>query len=68
MVFVNAGFEREEVQLTLPKAWRKQVRKVSLYRTDERTDLSLVETIEGSLRPLSIAPRSLTTCVVDLGF
>ena len=66
LVFVNTGFEREEVRLTLPKAMQKQVRKISLYRTDERTDLSLVESIEGASRPLSIAPRSLTTCVVEL--
>ena len=68
MVFVNTGFEPEEVQLSLPKAMQKQVRKISLYRTDERTDLSLVETLDGASRSLSIAPRSLTTCVVDLGF
>ena len=66
LVFVNTGFEREEVRLSLPKAMQKQVRKISLYRTDERTDLSLVESIEGASRPLSIAPRSLTTCVVEL--
>ena len=66
LVFVNTGFEPEEVQLTLPKAWQKQVRKISLYRTDERTDLSLVETLDGASRSLSIAPRSLTTCVVEL--
>ena len=60
------GFEREELRLSLPKAMQKQVRKISLYRTDERTDLSLVESIEGASRPLSIAPRSLTTCVVEL--
>ena len=68
LVFVNTGFEREEVRLTLPKAMQKQVRKISLYRTDERTDLSLVETLDGASRSLSIAPRSLTTCVVELGF
>ncbi len=61
-VFVNSAFVDQEVVLSGPK----KVKGVSVYRTDERTDLARVYTSAKSPEKYLIPARSLVTVVLDM--
>ncbi len=65
IVFVNSGFENEQVSLQLPKAYGKKVKKTSVYRTDKRSDLANVGVYDKLNTDCQIVARSLTTVVLD---
>lgn len=62
-VFVNSSFEDIQVDLSLPKSWKKKVSSVTSYRTDSRHDLA--KTITGSGCSHTIAARGVTTIVFE---
>lgn len=67
-VYVNSSFEMVPVKISFLNGWGKEVKKVSVFRTDDRTDLAKVYMPEGFLsdREYVIPPRSLVTMVFDL--
>lgn len=67
LVGVNTGFKTEIVNFKLSSEFREKIKNVFVYRTDERTDLALVQSTENLSEVCSIAPRSLTTIVFNLG-
>ena len=64
VVFVNSSFEEKPVELSMPKAWKKNVTAVTSYRTDARHDLARTVTGEGTSHV--IGARGVTTIVFDL--
>ena len=63
-VFVNSSFEDVQVDMALPKAWKKRLSSLSSYRTDARHDLA--KTVTGQGCQHTIAARGVTTIVIDL--
>ena len=63
-VYVNNTFEKQSVEVALPKAFRKQIASSKMYITDERNDLSLHEMADATA--FSINARSVTTVVYNL--
>ena len=63
-VYVNNTFEKKAVEVTLPKAIRKQIASSKMYITDERNDLSAHEMADATA--FSINARSVTTIVYNL--
>ena len=62
-VFVNSSFEDVAVDVDLPKALKKKVRKVESYRTDDHRDLA--KTVTGQGLHHTIAARGVTTIIID---
>lgn len=62
-VFVNSSFEDIELDVTLPKTWKKNFSCVKSYRTDARHDLAKVHS--GKDFHHTIGARGLTTIVFD---
>lgn len=63
-VFVNSSFENKNVNIALPKSWKKRITSVKSYRTDARHDLSFAP-LPNTLS-YDIAQRGVTTIVIDL--
>ena len=65
IVFVNSGFENEQVAIQLPKAYSRKVKRTTVYRTDKRSDLTNVSVSDKLNDDYLIYSRSLTTVVLD---
>lgn len=64
VVFTNSSFNKEQISIQLPKTFKRKGQKVTVYRTDERTDLAYI--LSGDLTSsYSVEPRSLTTFVIE---
>ena len=60
-VFVNSSFDDIEIEINLPKNWKKAT--CTSYRTDARHDLAKTATGEGTHH--TIGARGVTTIVID---
>ncbi len=67
VVYVNSSFEMMPIGLSFPQDWSKEIRKVSGYRTDDRTDLvnMIVPEKFSPDTEYMIPPRSLVTMILD---
>ena len=63
-VYVNNTFEKQAVEVTLPKPYNKQISSAKMYITDERNDLSVYEMAKAL--SFSVNARSVTTVVYNL--
>ena len=66
LVGVNSGFRDEDISLRLPPVVRRKVSAVKVFRTDSRTDLSIVGSSERVPSSITARQRSITTIVIDL--
>jgi hypothetical protein len=66
VVFVNSGYNQEDIELQLPKAYNQKIKTTTVYRTDDRIELARVYHTDKRNPTLSITPRSLTTVVLKL--
>ncbi len=66
VVFVNSGYNQENIELQLPKTYNEKVKTTTVYRTDDRIELARVYHTDKRNPTLSITPRSLTTVVLEL--
>lgn len=68
LVLVNSTFDVPTVQINFPGAFSKKINAVSLFRTDQQTDLANmhIDSQYTAGRPFTIAPRSVTTMVFQL--
>lgn len=66
LVFVNSGFNVEELTLSLPATYAKRVKQISTYRTDRHADLAYIGSCADVRGKQHIMPRSLTTYCIDL--
>lgn len=66
IVFVNSGFEEENVELLLPKAYNQKIATTTFYRTDDRVELARIYNAKKLNNTFLITPRSLTTVVLEL--
>jgi len=64
IIFTNSSFDKQPVQIQLPKEFSFKGQKINVYRTDERTDLAYILTGDLSAAYI-IEPRSLTTLVIE---
>jgi len=66
-VYVNSSFEMIPVKIALLQGWDRKVKKISLFRTDERSDLANMYVPENFSQDVeyAIPPRSLITMVFD---
>jgi hypothetical protein len=66
-VFVNSSFEIVPVSVSFLQGWDKKTRKVSVYKTDDRTDLANMYEPEKFFQGTEylIPPRSLITMLFD---
>lgn len=66
-VYVNSSFETIPVSISILQGYDKKVEKVSVFRTDDRTDLANMYVPEkfSSDTEYEIPPRSLVTMVFD---
>lgn len=65
VVFVNSIFDSLPVKMAFPETFLKKIKNVSVYRTDENTNLGNLH-VGGQYSPdrqFIIAPRSITTVV-----
>lgn len=67
VVYVNSSFEMIPVRITLLQGWNEKVKKVSIFRTDERSDLANMCVPENFSKDVeyAIPPRSLVTMIFD---
>lgn len=66
LVGVNSSFRDEDISLRLPPVVRRKVSAVKVFRTDSRTDLSIVGSSERVSSSITARQRSITTIVIDL--
>lgn len=66
-VFVNSSFEQVPVNISFLQEWNEKVRKISVYKTDERADLTrMYESEQFSPKgEYMISPRSIVTVAFD---
>ena len=64
VVYVNNTFEKQAVEVALPKPYNKQILSAKMYITDERNDLSAHEMAKALSFDLNA--RSVTTVVYNL--
>lgn len=66
-VYINSSFETVPVSMSFFQSWDEKVKKVSVYKTDDRTDLANMYVAEKFLpgAEYMIPPRSLVTMVFD---
>ncbi len=65
LVFVNSAHEARDFTLNLPAKFRKRVSSTAIYCTDETRNLALIEKTADFQKSLTLAPRSLTTVVLE---
>lgn len=67
-VIVNSSFKMIPVRVSFLQSWDKKIKKVSVYKTDDRTDLANMYLPEKFLpgTEYMVPPRSLITMVFDL--
>lgn len=65
-VFVNSSFETKHVALMLPVKYKKSIRNISVYQTNERSDLNKQPVLFNTDLRYSIPARTITTVVFDL--
>ncbi len=66
LVLVNSGHETEDLELNLPSKYRRRISSTSVYCTDETRDLALTNQWAEYRKRISVAPRSLTTIVLEM--
>lgn len=66
LVGVNSGFRDEDISLRLPPVVRRKVSAVKVFRTDSRTDLSIVGSSERVPSSITARQSSITTIAIDL--
>ncbi len=68
VVLVNSDFDTPTVKINFPEAFSKKINAVSLFRTDQQTDLANmhIDSQYTAGRPFIIASRSVTTMVFRL--
>ena len=66
-VYVNSSFETVPVGISFLHGWNDKLKKVSVFRTDDRTDLANMYVPENFLSDMKyvVPPRSLVTMVFD---
>ncbi len=62
-VFVNSGFQPDDIRIRLPEQDASRVAQVRAFRTDAHSDLGRVAVADREA--FTLAPRSLTTVVFD---
>jgi len=62
-VFVNSGFQPDDIKIRLPERDAARVAQVRAFRTDAQMDLGRVEVTDRVA--FTLTPRSLTTVVFD---
>lgn len=62
-VFVNSGFQPDDIKIRLPEQDASRVAQVRAFRTDAHSDLGRVAVADREA--FTLAPRSLTTVVFD---
>jgi len=65
-VFVNSSFDEQDVALVLPASERRALNHISVYQTNERSDLVNVPFAARSDLMYTVPARTLATIVFDL--
>lgn len=67
-VLVNSSFDNQSINLSLPAKYQKGVKSISVFKTDERSDLAKCPDITASKKTFeyTVTPRSIITLVWNL--
>lgn len=65
-VFVNSSFDKEAVEFKLPDSYKNSVTSISVYQTNERSDLVEVPFVLAPEMTYSIPARTISTIVFDI--